>query len=149
VATPLQCYRFRKRIPVPDFLKNITHLFKTTFIKTKKTTHIMNNLSNNVQLIGHLGRNPEVKTLDNGTKVVKMLLATNEYRKNEHGEKATHTTWHNLTAWGNTASIAERFLIKGKHVCINGKLANNTYTDKNGIKRYATEIVVNNIEMIA
>jgi single-strand DNA-binding protein len=109
----------------------------------------MNNLKNNVQLIGHLGRNPEVKTLSSGAKVVRLLLATSDYRKNEKGEKETYTTWHTLTAWGNQASIAERFLIKGKQIAINGKLQNNNYVDKQGVKRYSTEILVNEIEMMA
>jgi single-strand DNA-binding protein len=106
-------------------------------------------MQNNVQLIGHLGRNPEVKTLDNGNKVAKLLLATSEYRKNDKGEKETHTTWHNLTAWGNPASIAEKFLIKGKKIAINGKLSNRMYTDKDGIKRYYTEIIISDLQMIA
>jgi single-strand DNA-binding protein len=106
-------------------------------------------MQNNVQLIGHLGRNPEVKTLDNGNKVAKLLLATSEYRKNDKGEKETHTTWHNLTAWGSSASIAEKFLIKGKKIAVNGKLSNRMYTDKEGIKRYYTEIIISDLQMIA
>jgi single-strand DNA-binding protein len=118
-------------------------------INTKTQSNIMNTLSNNVQLIGHLGRNPEVKTFENGNKVAKLLLATSEYRKNAQGEKETHTTWHNLQAWGNQASIAERFLIKGKKIAISGKIENKNYTDKDGIKKYFTEIRVNEIQMIA
>jgi single-strand DNA-binding protein len=109
----------------------------------------MNTMQNNVQLIGHLGRNPEVKTLHNGSKVAKLLLATNEYRKNEKGEKQTYTTWHNVSAWGNSADVAEKFLIKGKKIAINGKLSNRMYTDKDGIKRNYTEIIISELQMIA
>jgi single-strand DNA-binding protein len=109
----------------------------------------MSNMQNTVQLIGHLGRNPEVKTLDNGKKVAKILLATNEYRKNEKGEKHTHTTWHNVSAWGSAASIAERFLIKGKKIALTGKINNRMYTDKDGIKRVYSEVIISDLQMIA
>ena len=109
----------------------------------------MNTMQNNVQLIGHLGRNPEVKTLNNGNKVAKLLLATSEYRKNDKGEKQTHTPWHNVCAWGNAATIAEKFLIKGKKIAINGKLSNRMYTDATGIKRYYTEVIISELQMIA
>lgn len=121
-----------------------------TCINIKNTVQrTMNTLTNNVQLIGHLGRNPQVTTLQNGKKVAKILLATSEYRKDANGQKATHTTWHNLQAWGAQASIAERFLIKGKKIAVSGKLENKNYTDRDGIKRYFTEIKVNEIQMIA
>jgi single-strand DNA-binding protein len=109
----------------------------------------MTDLKNNVQLIGHLGKNPTVTTLENGSKVAKILLATSEYRKTVTGEKQTLTQWHNLTAWGAQASIAEKYLIKGKQIAIQGKLNNRMFTDKEGIKRYYTEIVINDLKMIA
>jgi single-strand DNA-binding protein len=109
----------------------------------------MHNIKNNVQLIGHLGRNPEIKTLESGKKVAKILLATSEYRKNEKGEKETHTTWHNVTAWGNTADIAEKYLIKGKQIVVQGKISNRMYTDKDGIKRYYSEVIISDLQMIA
>jgi single-strand DNA-binding protein len=107
-----------------------------------------NAFQNNVQLTGHLGRNPEVITFENGKKVVKLLLAINEYRKNAAGEKQTQTQWHNLTAWGTAADVAEKYLIKGKQIMINGKLNNKTYLAKDGSKRYTTEILVNQIQMM-
>jgi single-strand DNA-binding protein len=109
----------------------------------------MNNIKNNVQLIGHLGRNPEVKTLESGKKVARLLLATSQYRTNQNGEKETLTDWHHLTAWGAQATLAEKYLIKGKEIAIQGRLSNRMYIDKDGSKRYYTEIVINDLQMIA
>ena len=82
----------------------------------------MNNLRNKVQLIGNLGNNPEVKSLDGGKKLAKFSIATNERYKSAKGEKVTETQWHNLIAWGKTAEIVEKYLTKGKEVAIEGKL---------------------------
>ncbi len=108
----------------------------------------MNSLRNSVRLIGNLGAAPEVKNLDKGNKVAKLALATNETYTNQKGEKVTETYWHNLVAWGKTAEIAEKYLNKGSEVAIEGKLTNHSYTDKEGIKRYTTEIVVNEFLML-
>ena len=108
----------------------------------------MNTLRNRVQLIGNLGTAPEVKTLNGGLKMAKLVIATNETYKNQKGEKVTETTWHNVTAWGNQADFAEKFLEKGAEVAIDGKLQNNNYTDKDGVKRYVTNIVVNEFTML-
>lgn len=108
----------------------------------------MNTLRNRVQLIGNLGTTPEVKTLEGGKKMVKLVIATNETYKNQKGEKVTETTWHNVTAWGNMAEFAAKYLEKGAEVAIDGKLKNNNYTDKDGVKRYVTDIVVNEFTMI-
>ena len=107
----------------------------------------MNTLRNTVQLIGNLGKKPEIITLESGKKLAKFSLATNEYYKDAKGEKQTQTEWHNLIAWGKTAEIAEMFLDKGKEIAIKGKLTYNNYEDKDGNKRYKTEIVVNEILM--
>jgi single-strand DNA-binding protein len=107
-----------------------------------------NTFQNNVQLTGHLGRNPEVITFEDGKKVVKLLLAINEYKKNTAGDKETHTQWHTLTAWGSVADIAEKYLIKGKQIMVHGKLNNKTYLAKDGSKRYTTEIIVNQLQML-
>ena len=104
-------------------------------------------LKNKVQLIGNLGNAPEVKTTESGKKLARFSVATNESYRNASGEKVTETTWHNLVAWGKVADIAEKFLTKGKEVAIEGKLTNNSYTDKDGNKRYSTEIQVNEILM--
>lgn len=102
----------------------------------------MNNLRNNVRLIGHLGMNPDVKTYNSGKRMAKFSLATSETFKNENGEKQTETIWHNLVLWGKPAELAERFLKKGSEIAIEGKISNRNYTDKDGVKRYITEIVV-------
>jgi single-strand DNA-binding protein len=108
----------------------------------------MNALRNKVQLIGNLGMNPEVKVLDGGKKLAKMSIATNESYKNAQGELVKETQWHNLIAWGKTADIIEKYLKKGSEVAIDGKLMNRTYTDKEGTKRYITEIQVNEVLLL-
>ena len=105
----------------------------------------MNSLKNRVQLIGHLGMNPEIKTLDSGTKLAKFSMATNDYYKNAKGEKITDTEWHNIVAWNKTAELAEMFLEKGKEVAIEGKLTTRSWNDEKGNKKYITEIVCNEI----
>jgi single-strand DNA-binding protein len=110
---------------------------------------MMNTLRNRVQLIGNLGTAPEIKTLEGGKKMAKLVLATNETHKNKKGEKVTETTWHNLTAWGVQAEIAEKYFEKGMEIAIDGKLQNNNYVDKDGIKRYVVNIVVNDFIMLS
>lgn len=108
----------------------------------------MNNLKNKVQLIGNLGMNPEIKNLDSGKKLAKFSIATNESYRNAKGEKIEDTQWHNLVAWGKTAEIIEKFLKKGSEIAVEGKLVNRNYDDKDGNKRYITEILVNEILML-
>ena len=103
----------------------------------------MNSLRNSVRLVGNLGMDPEVKLFDTNKKMVRISLATNESYKNDKGEKITDTQWHNLIFWGNQAKYAEDLLKKGDEVAIEGKLSNRNYVDKEGIKRYVSEIVVN------
>jgi len=105
-------------------------------------------LKNRVQLIGHLGNAPEIRKTETGKKLVRFSVATNESYKNSNGEKITETQWHNLIAWGKLADIAEKLLIKGTEVAIEGKLINNNYTDKEGVKRYNTEIQVNELLLL-
>lgn len=108
----------------------------------------MKALRNKVQLIGNLGMNPEIKALAGGKKLAKLTIATNETYKNAEGEKVQETQWHNLIAWGKTAEIAEKFLTKGSEVAIEGKLIHRNYTDKDGVKRYVTEIEINEFLML-
>lgn len=108
----------------------------------------MNTLRNKVQLIGNLGNNPEIITLDSGKKLAKFSLATNETYKNAQGEKVIDTQWHNLVAWNKTAELAEKYLEKGKEVAIEGKLTSRSYDDKEGNKRYVTEVVVNELLLL-
>lgn len=108
----------------------------------------MNSLRNKVQLIGNLGNNPEIINLDSGKKLAKFSIATNETYKNAQGEKVTDTQWHNLVAWNKTAEIIEQYVTKGKEVAIDGKLTSRSYEDKQGVKKYITEIVVNELLML-
>jgi len=121
--------------------KSITNLNKHQVQKL----NIMNSLKNRVQLIGHLGMNPEIKTLESGTKLAKFSMATNDYYKNAKGEKVEETEWHNIIAWNKTADLAEMFLEKGKEVAIEGKLTTRSWDDEKGNKRYITEVVCNEI----
>jgi single-strand DNA-binding protein len=103
----------------------------------------MNTLKNSVRLVGNLGMDPEVKSFDNNRKLAKIAIATNETYKNDKGEKVTDTQWHNLVLWGAQAKLAEDFLRKGDEIAIEGRLASRSYVDKDGNKRYMTEVVVN------
>ena len=109
----------------------------------------MNALRNRVQLIGNIGNDPEIMTLDSGKKRARITLATNESYKNDKGEKITETQWHNLIAWGATAGIIEKYTKKGQEIAVEGKLTSRNYTDKEGAKRYVTEIVVNDVLLMA
>ena len=106
----------------------------------------MNNLNNSVRLTGFLGSAPEIKETENKKKFAKLSLETNSYRKNRQGERVTETTWHQIILWEKQAELAEKYLEKGSKISIEGRLSNRYYTDKDGIKRYATEVVVNEID---
>lgn len=108
----------------------------------------MMTIKNRVQLIGNLGSTPEVKDLENGNKVARFSLATSDYYTNRKGEKVTETHWHNIVIWGKLADIAGRYLEKGSQVVIDGKLTTRNYTDKEGSKKYFTEIVANEMLML-
>ncbi len=110
--------------------------------------NIMYALKNKVQLIGNLGNNPEVKTLDGGKKMARFSVATNETYRNAKGEKVVETQWHSLIAWGKVAEIAEKFLQKGSEVALEGKLINRSYNNKDGNKKYVTEVQVNELLML-
>ena len=92
-------------------------------------------------LIGNLGRDPEVRRLENGTPVAKFPIATNENYKDANGEWQTLTEWHDVVLWRNNAEIAEKYFKKGTLVFVEGKITHRKYTDKTGIERYTTEIV--------
>ncbi|KAF2507443.1 single-stranded DNA-binding protein [Flavobacterium foetidum] len=108
----------------------------------------MNAMKNRVQLIGNVGNDPEIKTLESGKKLAHLTIATHDVYKNEKGDKVEQTEWHRVTAWGKTAEIIEKFVTKGKEVVIDGKLTHRTYDDKNGEKKYITEVVVNEILLL-
>ena len=103
---------------------------------------------NKVILIGNLGRDPEVRRLENGAVVAKFSVATNENYKDKAGEWQTQTEWHDVVVWRHLAERAERDLLKGKLVYIEGKLTHRKYQDKDGIDRYTTEVVANNLRLL-
>lgn len=109
----------------------------------------MNTLRNKVQLIGHVGNAPEILTLESGKKLAKFSIATNESYKNAKGEKITDTQWHNVVAWGKTAELIENYVPKGKEIGVEGKLTSRTYEDKDGVKRYVTEVVCNELLLLS
>ena len=105
----------------------------------------MSTLKNKVQLIGNVGNDPEIKSFDGGKKLAKLSIATNESYKNDKGEKVEETQWHSLVAWGKTADIIEKYVVKGKEIAIEGKLTHKSYEDKIGEKRYVTEVVIDEL----
>ncbi|MEM8965373.1 MAG: single-stranded DNA-binding protein [Bacteroidota bacterium] len=108
----------------------------------------MNALKNHVQLIGNLGQDPEIKELESGKKLAKFSIATTESYKNKQGEIVNDTQWHSIIAWDSLAGIAEKYLHKGKQVALSGKLTHRNYEDRDGIKRYVTEIVASDLLML-
>ena len=105
----------------------------------------MNTLRNKVQLIGNLGTQPEIIDLEGGRKLAKFTMATNDYYKNDQGEKIQQTEWHNIVAWGKRAQLIEQYVSKGQELVIEGKLTNRSYETKEGEKRYISEVVANEI----
>jgi len=108
----------------------------------------MNSFKNNVQLIGHVGQEPEIITTESGKKLAKLSLATNDSFTNAQGEKITNTDWHNIIAWNGTANIIEQYVAKGKEIGVQGKLTTRSWEDKEGVKRYTTEVVCNEILLL-
>jgi len=98
---------------------------------------------NKVILIGNLGADPEVKETPGGAKVARLNIATNENYRDKSGEWQTQTEWHNVIAWRTLADKAESSLVKGDAVYLEGKLTHRSYEDKDGNKRYVTEVVAN------
>ena len=105
-------------------------------------------MKNRVQLIGNAGNDPVIKNLEGGKKVANLTIATNDSYKNDKGERIDQTEWHTVVAWGKTAEIMEKFVTKGKQIAIDGKLTHRSYDDKNGEKRYITEVVVSEIMLL-
>jgi single-strand DNA-binding protein len=108
----------------------------------------MNALRNKVQLIGNLGNAPEVRNTESGKKLVRFSVATNEVYNNSRGEKVKETQWHNVIAWGKLAEIAEKYLQKGSEIAVEGRLITRNYNDKEGNKKYITEIQLNDLLML-
>lgn len=105
-------------------------------------------MKNRVQLIGNVGNEPIIKSFEGGKKLASLTIATNDSYKNDKGERVEQTEWHTVVAWGKTAEIIEKFVTKGKQIAVEGKLTHRSYDDKNGEKRYITEVVVNEIILL-
>ena len=103
---------------------------------------------NKVQLIGNLGKDPELSYTQDGLGILKFTLATGEVYSDKNGEKTEKTTWHNVILFGKLAETLANYLSKGKQVYVEGKIRNSDYTDKEGIKRYRTDIVASSIIML-
>ncbi|MCT4582563.1 MAG: single-stranded DNA-binding protein [Flavobacteriales bacterium] len=104
---------------------------------------------NKVMLIGNLGRDPEVRHLENGTAVANFSIATSEsYRDRNTGETITNTDWHNVVLWRGLADVAEKYLKKGDKVYLEGKLRSRSYQDQQGVTKYITEVVVDDMVML-
>lgn len=108
----------------------------------------MNNLRNQVQLIGNVGKDPELKTFGNDRAVANFSVATSDTYKNSKGEKVIETQWHRIVAWGKVAELVGRLLKKGSQVVLKGKLTHEKWEDQHGQTRYATKIVLNDFVMI-
>lgn len=104
----------------------------------------MNSFKNRVQLIGHLGSDPDVRAFENG-KVANFRVATNERYTNKEGKQVDSTEWHSVVAWGALAGLCESFLKKGMQVVVEGKLRTRSYDDKEGKKHYVTEVVASEL----
>ncbi|MBA3663497.1 MAG: single-stranded DNA-binding protein [Bacteroidetes bacterium] len=101
--------------------------------------------TNRVQLTGNLGAKPEIKVFDTGNKLARFSIATSEEYTTKKGEKATDTQWHNIAVWGKLVDVVEANLDKGTQVSIDGKLVTRHYLDKNGTKKYITEVVASDV----
>ncbi|MEM1337093.1 MAG: single-stranded DNA-binding protein [Bacteroidota bacterium] len=107
----------------------------------------MSKLRNHVQLIGNVGKEPQVTNLESGRKVARFPLATNEHYRNQKGEKVQSTDWHVIVAWGKTAEIIEKYAGKGKEIAITGKLQTRSYSMDDGNTRYVTEVIADEVQL--
>ncbi|MDT0555398.1 single-stranded DNA-binding protein [Patiriisocius hiemis] len=109
----------------------------------------MNALRNKVQLIGRLGQDPEVITFADGNKMAKFSMATDDSYKDKSGNKVERAYWHNVVVRGGLVNVVENYITKGQEIAVEGKLTNRSYEDKEGNKRYTTEIVCNELLMLS
>ncbi len=103
---------------------------------------------NKVILVGNVGKDPEVRYLDSGVAVANFPFATSETYRNKNGEKVTTTEWHNIVLWRGLAEVAEKYVKKGSQLYIEGRIRTRAWDDKEGNKRYTTEIVGDNMQML-
>ncbi|WP_417856063.1 single-stranded DNA-binding protein [Xanthomarina gelatinilytica] len=109
----------------------------------------MNTLRNKVQLIGRLGQDPEIINFEDGNKMAKFSLATDDSYKDKKGEKVERTYWHNIIVKGGLVKVVENYITKGKEIALEGKLTNRSWEDKDGKKHYTTEILCNELLMLS
>ncbi|MBL7113963.1 MAG: single-stranded DNA-binding protein, partial [Bacteroidales bacterium] len=103
---------------------------------------------NKVILVGNVGKDPEIRYLEGGTAVCSFSMATSETYRNRDGERVTNTEWHNVVLWRGLAEVAERYVKKGSQLFIEGKIRTRSWDDKDGNKRYTTEIIADNMVML-
>ena len=103
---------------------------------------------NKVILIGNVGKDPEIKYLENGTPFCTITLATTESYKNKSGEKVENTDWHNVALWRGLAEIAQKYVKKGSQIYVEGRIRYRSYDDKDGVKKYITEIIADNLRLL-
>lgn len=109
----------------------------------------MNAIKNKVQLIGRLGKDPEFINFEDGNKIARFSLATNDSYKDKSGQKVERTDWHNIVVRGGLVNVVESYVEKGREIAVEGKLATRSWEDKSGNKRYITEIVCNELLLLS
>ena len=105
-------------------------------------------IKNNVQLIGHLGGDPELRVSEKGKELCTFSIATSYKKKNEGGASVQKTEWHNIVAFSGAAVLAGTYLKKGSHIALNGSLRTRNYEDRNGVVKYVTEVVLDRLEFL-
>lgn len=108
----------------------------------------MNAIRNRVQLIGRLGQEPEIFSFEDGNKLAKFSMATDDSYKDKEGNKVERTQWHNVVVRGGLTKIVENYVTKGQEIAIEGKLTNRSYQDNDGIKRFITEVQCNELLLL-
>lgn len=109
----------------------------------------MNTLRNKVQLIGRLGQEPEITTFPDGNKIAKFSMATDDSYKDKNGQKVERAYWHTIIVRGGLVKVVESYVQKGQEIAIEGKLTNRSWEDKDGNKRYITEVICNELLMLS
>ena len=108
----------------------------------------MNTIKNSVHLLGHVGQDPEISLLEDGKKMAKFSMATNETYTNAQGEKVENTYWHRVVFWGRQAEVVEQHVVKGTRLIVRGKLITRKYEDEAGVKHYWSEISGNALHLL-
>ena len=104
---------------------------------------------NKVILIGHLGADPDMRYTPSGAGVCELRVATSESWKDKNGQRQERTEWHRVVVWGKTAEICAKYLTKGRQVYVEGRIQTRTYDDKEGVKRYMTEVIANDVQFLS